>query len=87
VSVVIELSYDMGKAIGERRIELSNPATVRDAVAEVSVRFAAGGADFEALSTVTSIAINGVLVKYGRGLNTRLHDGDVVAFVKAASGG
>ena len=87
MSVVIELSYDMSKAIGERRIELSNPETVRDAVAQVNERFVTDGEDFETLSKVTSIAINGVLVKYGRGMKTRLQDGDVVAFVKAASGG
>lgn len=87
MSVVIELSYDMSKAIGERRIELSNPETVRDAVAQVNERFVTDGEDFETLSKVTSIAINGVLVKYDRGMKTRLQDGDVVAFVKAASGG
>ena len=87
MSVVIELSYDMSKAIGERRIELSNPETVRDAVAQVNKRFVTDGEDFETLSKVTSIAINGVLVKYDRGMKTRLQDGDVVAFVKAASGG
>ncbi len=87
MSVTVELSYDMSKAFGERRITLSSPANVKAALSEVEARFVAAGADFKSLSRVTAIAINGVLVNHRRGLKTALFDGDVVAFVKAASGG
>ena len=36
---------------------------------------------------LTAVAVNGVLVSHQRGMKTRLADGDVVAFVKAAAGG
>ena len=85
--VVVELSYDMSKAYGERRIELADVATVRDAVAQVGVLFHERGAELEALSRTTAIAVNGVLAKHRSGMGTALSDGDRVAFVKAASGG
>ena len=56
-------------------------------VAKVSERFSECDGDFEALSRVTAIAINGVLTNHRRGMRTKLKDGDTVAFVKAASGG
>jgi len=87
MSVTVELSYDMSKAFGERRIALERPANVKAALAEVESRFNTAGADFKSLSRVTAIAINGVLVNHRRGMKTALVDGDVVAFVKAASGG
>ena len=87
MSVTIELSYDMSKALGARRLEIENPGRVREAVAEVERRFGERGADFSGLSKVTSVAINGVLMNHRRGMKTKLEDGDIVAFVKAASGG
>jgi molybdopterin converting factor small subunit len=33
------------------------------------------------------VAVNGVLSSHRRGMKTRLADGDVVTFVKAAAGG
>jgi len=87
MSVTVELSYDMSKAFGERRITLESPANVKAALSEVEARFDTAGADFKGLSRVTAIAINGVLVNHRRGMKTALADGDVVAFVKAASGG
>ncbi|MBW2666362.1 MAG: MoaD/ThiS family protein, partial [Deltaproteobacteria bacterium] len=53
----------------------------------VESRFGDAGADFAKLTRVTAIAVNGVLVNYRRGMKTRLGEGDVVAFVKAAAGG
>ena len=87
MSVTVEFSYDMSKALGERRLAIPNPGRVREVIAEVERVFAEKGADFSALSKVTSIAINGVLMNHRRGMKTKLEDGDVVAFVKAASGG
>ena len=87
MSVTVELSYDMSKEFGERRIALDGPANVRAALAEVEARFDTAGVDFKTLSRVTAVAINGVLVNHRRGMKTALSDGDVVAFVKAASGG
>ena len=87
MSVTVEFSYDMSKALGERRLVIPNPGRVREVIAEVERVFVEKGVDFSALSKVTSIAINGVLMNHRRGVKTKLEDGDVVAFVKAASGG
>jgi len=87
MSVTVELSYDMSKALGERRLEMPNPGRVREVVSYVEQKFVEKGADFSLLSKVTSVAINGVLTNHRRGMKTKLKDGDVVAYVKAASGG
>lgn len=87
MAVTVELTYDMSKALGVPRFELEDAATVRDAVRLARDRFAATGADFEKLSRVAAVAVNGVLVNHRRGLRTRLADGDTVTFVKAAAGG
>lgn len=87
MGVTVELTYDMAKALGgTRELELAGATTVGDAVRQARERF--GDADrFDALSRVTAVAVNGTLVNYRRGLRTKLADGDVVAFVKAAAGG
>lgn len=87
MSVTVELTYDMSKAYGERRIELPRATTVKDAVAEVQARFRERGQEFTPLSRVAAVAINGVLMNHRKGMKTRLQDGDRLAFVKAASGG
>ncbi len=87
MGVTVELTYDMSKAYGERRIELDQPATVKEAVAAVQAAFAERGQELKPLSRVTAVAINGVLMNHRKGLRTRLQDGDTVAFVKAAAGG
>ncbi len=87
MSVTVELSYDMSKAYGERRIELPQAENVKAAVAQVEAAFRERGQELAPLSRVTAVAINGVLVQHRRGMRTPLRDGDTVAFVKAASGG
>jgi len=87
MSVTVELTYEMSKALGARRLEFEQAATVADAVREARERFGEAGADFETLTRVAAVAVNGVLVNHRRGMKTRLADGDVVAFVKAAAGG
>jgi molybdopterin converting factor small subunit len=85
--VTLQLTYEMSKALGVPRLELDGPETVADVVRSVEIRFSDAGADFAKLTRVTAIAVNGVLMNYRRGMKTRLGEGDVVAFVKAAAGG
>ena len=87
MSVTVELTYDMSKVLGVPRFEVDLAATVADVVQMARTRFGDAGADFEKLTRVAAIAVNGVLASYQRGMKTRLADGDVVAFVKAAAGG
>jgi molybdopterin converting factor small subunit len=85
--VTVELTYEMSKALGVPRFEIDGAQTVADAVRLAEARFGEAGADFERLTRVAAVAVNGVLVNYQRGMKTRLADHDVVAFVKAAAGG
>jgi molybdopterin converting factor small subunit len=87
MSVTVELTYDMAKALGVPRFEVDGADTVRDVVRAAEERFASSGESFERLTRVSAIAINGVLCTYRKGMKTRLTDGDRVAFVKAAAGG
>ncbi len=87
MAVTLQLTYEMSKALGVPRLELDAPETVADVVRIVEGRFGDAGADFAKLTRVTAVAVNGVLVNYRRGMKTRLVEGDVVAFVKAAAGG
>jgi molybdopterin converting factor small subunit len=87
VSITVELTYDMAKALGTPQLQLEGAATVADAVRLARERFSEGDPVFDQLSRVTALAVNGVLVNYRKGMRTRLADGDVVAFVKAAAGG
>ena len=87
MKVTVQLTYDMGKEVGENRIEVHGVRTVRDVVDKTRARFPEGGTGYDQLSRVTALAVNGVLVKYKKGLNTPLADGDTIAFVKAAAGG
>jgi molybdopterin converting factor small subunit len=50
-------------------------------------RFAGRTAEFDRLTRVTAVAVNGVMVNYRRGLRTGVADGDTVMFLKAAAGG
>ena len=87
MSVTVELTYDMGKALGEIRLEIDGAATVKDVVQRIQERFERDGEDFATLIRVAAVAVNGVLVNYRKGMKTRLADGDTVAFLKAAAGG
>ncbi len=86
MSIRVELTYDMGKAIGEHSFELDAAATVADVVEQTRQRFD-GGEDFANLARVARVAVNGVLVAHRKGMKTKLADGDRVGFVKAAAGG
>ena len=87
MSVTVMLTYDMSKALGVPRFEVDGAGTVADVVRTARARFGDAGEDFEKLSRVAAVAVNGVLANHRRGMKTRLKDGDVVAFVKAAAGG
>ena len=87
MSVTVELTYDMSKALGVRRFEVDAAPTVAEVVRLAGDRFRDSGADFEKLTRVAAVAVNGVLVNYQRGMKTQLSDGDVVTFVNAAAGG
>jgi molybdopterin converting factor small subunit len=87
MSVTVELTYDMSKALGIPRFELEGARTVADVVRMARDRFGEAGGDFETLTRVAAVAVNGVLINHRQGMKTRLADGDVVVFVKAAAGG
>ena len=87
MSIRVELTYDMAKALGENRFSLDAAANVREIVGRVRERFGDKGEEFERLARVASVAVNGVLINHRRGMKTVLADGDTVTFVKAASGG
>jgi len=77
----------MSKALGAQHFEVDGARTVRDVVEITRERFDERGANFEHLTRVAAVAVNGVLVHHRRGMRTRLADGDTVTFLKAAAGG
>ena len=87
MSITVDLTYDMGKCLGEPRLELEGATTVADVVRLTRDRFGPEGTRFDQLARVAAVAVNGVLANHQRGMKTALSDGDVVAFVKAAAGG
>lgn len=86
MSIRVELTYDMSKALGLQSFDIESAATVRDVVEQTEARFE-GGEAFAKLARLAAIAVNGVLVSHREGMKTRLTDGDRVGFVKAAAGG
>jgi molybdopterin converting factor small subunit len=86
MSIRVELTYDMSKALGLQSFDIESPATVRDVVEQTETRFE-GGEEFAKLARLAAIAVNGVLINYRKGMKTKLRDGDRVGFVKAAAGG
>ena len=86
MSILVELTYDMSKALGLRTFELESASTVREVVAQTAARFD-GGDDFAKLARFAAVAVNGVLVNHGKGMKTKLADGDRVGFVKSSAGG
>ena len=82
--VKVELTYEMSKDLGVDSLEVENVATVAELVAKAKAQV---GARFDEHTRLAAVAVNGVLVNHRRGMKTRLSDGDVVAFVKAAAGG
>lgn len=86
MSIRVELTYDMSKALGLPSFELERAATVKQVIEQTQLRFG-GGEEFANLTRVAAIAVNGVLINHRRGMKTKLRDGDRVGFVKAAAGG
>ena len=87
MAVTVELTYDMSKALGVRSFEVDGAATVADIVRRTRERFGAQADEFEKLTRVAAVAINGVLVNHRKGMRTPVADGDRVSFLKAAAGG
>jgi molybdopterin converting factor small subunit len=87
VSITVELTYDMSKALGTRSFRVEGAATVADIVSLTRERFGERAAEFERLTRVAAVSVNGVLVTHRRGLRTPVADGDRVMFVKASAGG
>ena len=87
MSVAVELTYDMSKALGVQRIELEDAGTVADVVRLARARFGEDEESFEKLTRVAAVAVNGVLINHRKGMKTPLSDGDTVSFLKAAAGG
>ena len=87
MSITVELTYDMSKALGVQRFELEDARTVADVVRLARARFGEGEESFETLTRVAAVAVNGVLINHRKGMKTALSDGDTVSFLKAASGG
>ena len=87
MSITVELTYDMSKALGVQRFELEDVRTVADVVRLARARFGEGEESFEKLTRVAAVAVNGVLINHRKGMKTALSDGDTVSFLKAASGG
>ena len=87
MSITVELTYDMSQALGTRRFEVEGAATAADIVRLTRARFGERAAEFERLTRVAVVSVNGVLVTHGRGLRTKVADGDRVMFVKASAGG
>ncbi len=82
--VTVEPTYQMGKVLGVDSFDVEDVETVADVVEKARQKV---GPEFDKLTRVAAIAVNGVLINYKQGLKTRLSDGDVVAFVKSAAGG
>jgi molybdopterin converting factor small subunit len=87
MSITVELTYDMSKALGTERFDVDQARTVADVIGVVQARFEEGEASFDELARVTAVAVNGVLVNYKNGMKTPVSDGDIVTFLKAAAGG
>lgn len=87
MSITVELTYDMSKALGARHLEIASATSVKEVVEQVRERLAGSGEPCDALARPVAVAVNGVLINHMRGMKTRLADGDTVAFVKAAAGG
>ena len=86
MSITVELTYDLAKALGVRRFEIEGPANLQDVLRLTRERFGEQAEAFDKLTRVTAMVVNGVLVNRKRE-NSALKDGDRVSFLKAAAGG
>ncbi len=87
MSITVELTYDMSKVLGVERFEVERARTVDDVGRTTRDKFGERGQQFEQLTRVAAVVVNGVLINHRRGMRTPLADGDTVSFVKAAAGG
>jgi len=87
MAVTVELKYEMGKALGVGRFEVQGAATVADVVRLARERFGERALEFERLTRVAAVSVNGVLASHRRGLRTPVADGDRIMFVKSSAGG
>jgi len=87
MSVTVELTYDLAKALGVRRFELEGTPTLRQVLEASRDRFGTEGETFDQLTRVTALVVNGVIASRTHSLDTPLKDGDRVTFLKAAAGG
>ena len=87
MSITVELTYDMSKALGVRSVDVEGAATVADVVRLARERFGERAADFDRLTRVAAVSVNGVLATHRRGGRTPVADGDRVMFVSASAGG
>jgi len=87
MSITVEVTYDMSKALGTNRFEVEGAQSVQDVLRLTRDKFGQNAEEFEKLTRVASIAVNGVLVSYRRGLRSPVADGDTVTFLKPAAGG
>jgi len=87
MSITVEVTYDMSKALGVRRFEVDGAQTVQDVVRLTREKFGERGENFEKLSRVAAVVVNGVLINHKNGMGTAVADGDTVTFLKAAAGG
>ncbi len=87
MSITVELTYDLAKALGSRRLELEGTPTLRQVLTLTRDRFGAEGAAFDRLTRVTALVVNGVIASRTHSLDIPLQAGDRVSFLKAAAGG
>lgn len=87
MSITVELTYDMSKALGVRSFDIDGARTVQDVVRIARDKFGERGADFEKLTRVAAVVVNGVMINHRQGMSTAVTDGDTVVFFKAAAGG
>ena len=87
MSITVEVTYDMSKALGVRRFEVDGARTVEDVVRLTGEKFGERGETFAKLTRVAAVVVNGVLISHQKGMSTALTDGDTVTFLKAAAGG
>jgi molybdopterin converting factor small subunit len=87
MSITVELTYDMSRVLGVECFEVERAHTVADVVRTTRDRFGARGEQFEKLTRLAAVVVNGVLINHCDGMHTLLVDGDTVSFVKAAAGG
>jgi len=87
MGITVELTYEMSKALGTGRFEVEGAATVADVVRLARERFGERALEFERLTRVAAVSVNGVLASHRRGLRTPVADGDRIMFVKSSAGG